>query len=137
MLRRPKRLQIAALFHRGEGDKREFLLITSRDTARWVIPKGWPIRGLNAYETALQEAWDKAGVKDSVANENPVGSYTYQKRTTNGFAIPVEALVYFVAVNEVSKEYPEASEREGKWVSAKTAAQLVDETALQSIFRDQ
>ena len=46
MLQRPKRLQMAALCHRGSGVNREYLLVTSRDTGRWVIPKGWPIRGL-------------------------------------------------------------------------------------------
>ena len=137
MLQRPKQLQIAALCHRGEGDNREFLLITSRDTARWIIPKGWPIRGLKANETALQEAWEEAGVKESVANEDPVGTYCYQKRKANGFAVPVQTLVYSVAVNDVSEDYPEASERERRWVSAETAAQLVNEAELKSLFRDQ
>lgn len=74
-------------------------------------------------------------MKDSVANESPVGSYSYQKRKANGFAIPVEVLVSSVAVNEVSEEYPEASERKRKWASAETAAQLVGENELKSIFR--
>ena len=137
LLRRPKSLQIAALCHRGEGERRQYLLVTSRDTGRWIIPKGWPIRGLAANETALQEAWEEAGVKEGRPSDAPVGTYTYQKRKNNGFAIPVETLVYSVSVEDMSDDYPEAQERDRKWVSAETAAQLVNETELKSIFRTQ
>jgi 8-oxo-dGTP pyrophosphatase MutT (NUDIX family) len=130
-------LQMAALCHRGEGDGREYLLVTSRDTARWIIPKGWPIRGLNSCETAQREAWEEAGVKTCTATQTPIGTYTYQKRRANGYAVPVETLVYSVAVNEMAQEFPEAHERERKWVSAEAAAELVNETELKSIFRAQ
>lgn len=137
LLRRPKRLQMAALCHRGEGDSKEYLLVTSRDTARWIIPKGWPIRGLTSNETALREAWEEAGVRNSVATDDPIGTYTYQKKRNNGLEVPVEALVYSVAVNDLSEDFPEAHERERKWVSADTAAELVAEDELKSIFRAQ
>ncbi len=135
MVRRPKMLQMAALCHRGEGEHREFLLVTSRNTARWIIPKGWPIRGLKSNETAQQEAWEEAGVKDSVVTETPVGTYTYEKERANGFSVPVETLVYSVAVEKLSEEFPEAHERKRKWVSADRAAELVNEPELKSIFR--
>lgn len=137
MLQRPKRLQLAALCHRGEGDKKEYLLVTSRDTARWIIPKGWPIRGLKSSETALREAWEEAGVKNSPVTSAPIGTYTYQKKRANGFEVPVETLVYSVEVNDLAHDFPEAHERERKWVSADTAAELVNETQLKSIFRQQ
>jgi hypothetical protein len=62
-LRRPKRLQVAALCYKqaNDTDDKEILLVTSRDTGRWIIPKGWPIDGKNASEAALQEAWEEAG----------------------------------------------------------------------------
>ncbi|WP_246455558.1 NUDIX hydrolase [Sulfitobacter aestuariivivens] len=128
---------MAALCHRGEGADREFLLVTSRDTARWIIPKGWPIRGLNSRETALREAWEEAGVKSRKITDRPVGSYTYQKRQTGGMEVPVETQVYSVAVDEVLAEFPEAHERKRKWVDAETAAELVNETELKAIFRNQ
>ncbi|MEX0281919.1 MAG: NUDIX hydrolase [Arenibacterium sp.] len=90
MLQRPKRLQVAALCHRGEGGKREYLLITSRDTRRWIIPKGWPVRGLDSHEAALKEAWEEAGVKTGNANRRPEGSYTYQKRQETGWSSPLK-----------------------------------------------
>ncbi|WP_246139560.1 NUDIX hydrolase [Phaeobacter marinintestinus] len=128
---------MAALCHRGEGDGREYLLVTSRGTARWIIPKGWPIRGLKANETALREAWEEAGVKKGKATRDPVGTYTYQKRQDSGWEFPVETLVYSVAVNDLSDDFPEAHERTRRWVKADTAAELVNEPELKSIFRSQ
>ena len=137
MLQRPKRLQVAALCHRGEGEGKEYLLVTSRETARWIIPKGWPIRGLSLNESALVEAWEEAGVRTGDAASEPIGAYSYQKRQDAGWEIPVKTLVYSVAVKDLSEEFPEAEQRERKWVDAKAAAELVDETELKSILRKQ
>jgi 8-oxo-dGTP pyrophosphatase MutT (NUDIX family) len=137
LLQRPKRLQVAALCHRGEGDSKEYLLITSRDTGRWIIPKGWPIRGLKSNETALREAWEEAGVRNSTAANDPVGTFTYQKRQSSGWEIPVKTLVYSVAVEDLSEDFPEAHERSRKWVAADDAAEMVNEVELKSIFRAQ
>jgi len=135
MLQRPKKLQVAALCHRGDGDAREYLLVTSRDTGRWIIPKGWPIRGLKSNEAALQEAWEEAGVRNSRATAEPVGIYTYNKRQSTGLEIPVETLVYAVEVEDLSEKFPEAHQRTRKWVKADEAAEMVNEAELKSIFR--
>ena len=137
VLQRPKRLQVAALCHRQRSGAREFLLVTSRDTKRWIIPKGWPIRGLESHETALREAWEEAGVKAGNANKCPEGTYTYQKRLETGWSFPVETIVYSVSVNELSEDYPEAGDRTRKWVSAEAAADMVDEPELKRIFGSQ
>lgn len=137
MLQRPKRLQVAALCHKGIGDDRRFLLVTSRETKRWIIPKGWPIRGLKSNEAALQEAWEEAGVQHGSVSAGPIGTYTYQKRQSTGWAYPVETLVYSVAVVDLADTYPEVDERTRKWVTAQAAAGMVDEPELQQIFRDQ
>jgi len=137
MLQRPKALQLAALCHRGHGDAREYLLITSRETKRWIIPKGWPIRGLKSNETALQEAWEEAGVREGKVSAHPIGSYTYQKRQDTGWAYPIETLVYAVAVTDMAQTYPEKAERTRTWVTAEAAADMVDEEELQLIFASQ
>lgn len=137
LLQRPKMLQVAALCHRGIGKNKEYLLVTSRDTGRWIIPKGWPIRGLNSSEAALQEAWEEAGVRNSKATQEPVGKYTYRKRKSSGLEVPVETLVYSVAVKELSEDYPEAHQRTRKWVKADAAIEMVNEVELKSIFRNQ
>lgn len=137
LLQRPKRLQVAALCHRGDGAQREFLLVTSRDTGRWIIPKGWPIRGLKSNEAALQEAWEEAGVRNSHATAEPIGSYTYHKRQSTGLEFPVQTLVYSVAVEDLSEDFPERHQRTRKWVKASDAAEMVNEPQLKTIFRNQ
>lgn len=137
LLQRPKKLQVAALCHKGEGARKRYLLITSRDTGRWIIPKGWPIRGLKSSETALQEAWEEAGVRNSRASAAPVGRYAYAKRQDSGLEVPVETLVYSVAVQDLANDFPEAHERTRKWVTAQDAAAMVDEPELQAIFQSQ
>lgn len=111
--------------------------MTSRDTGRWIIPKGWPIRGLKSNEAALQEAWEEAGVLNSKATSQPVGTYTYQKRKSSGLEIPVETLVYSVEVEALSEDFPEAHERKRKWVNADAAIEMVNEAELKTIFRSQ
>lgn len=112
----------------------EVLLVTSRDTGRWIIPKGWPISGLKTSEAALQEAWEEAGVRNSTAQMDPIGTYTYDKVMRAGLPVPVETLVFPVDVQELSSEFPEASQRERQWVSPERAADLVKEGELKDIL---
>lgn len=135
LFRRPKGLQVAALCTRGVGDDKQVLLVTSRGTGRWIIPKGWPIRGLASSQAALQEAWEEAGVKDATAGTDPIGSYAYDKTMGSGLPMPVETLVYPVAVTCLENDFPEAGQRQRRWVSPREAANLVDEPELKSILR--
>lgn len=135
MISRPRRLQVAALCCR-EGDKgTKVLLITSRDTGRWILPKGWPIDGLTAPDAALQEAWEEAGVKKARIRRKPVGSYEYDKRLEGGVPVPVDVKVYRVDVDKLADTYPEADERRRRWVSPQEAAELVDEDSLKTLLR--
>ena len=134
MFFRPKGLQVAALCTRGEGDKKEVLLVTSRGTGRWIIPKGWPIRGLASSQSALQEAWEEAGVKGATAKSDPIGTYGYDKTMGSGLPVPIETLVYSVSVNELENDFPEAGQRKRRWVSPSEAANLVDEPELKTIL---
>ncbi|OSP55791.1 NUDIX hydrolase [Pseudoruegeria sp. SK021] len=136
LVQRPKKLQVAALCYRGDGADREYLLISSRDTGRWVIPKGWPIRGLELNETALQEAWEEAGVQNSTASTDPIGAFSYSKRQPSGWSIPVRIQVFSVRVHDLADEFPEAHERTRIWVKAKDAAKMVQEVDLKAIFLD-
>ncbi len=134
MFRRPKRLQVAALCTRGTGDDKQVLLVTSRGTGRWIIPKGWPIRGLGSSQAALQEAWEEAGVKGTGSSNTPVGSYDYEKTLNSGLPVMVETLVYPVDVSTLASEFPEAGQRERRWTSPKEAANMVDEPELKSLL---
>lgn len=130
-----KKLQMAALCHLGQGASTRYLLVTSRDTGRWIIPKGWPIPGLTSSETALQEAWEEAGVRSNSASITPIGRYWYDKRLTSGADRQVETLVYSVTVRDLANDFPEMLQRTRKWVTAQDAAEMVNEPDLQSIFR--
>ncbi|MEZ5675170.1 8-oxo-dGTP pyrophosphatase MutT, NUDIX family [Thalassovita litoralis] len=132
---RPRLLQVAALCLRGTGDDVQVLMITSRGTGRWIIPKGWPIENKTSHEAALTEAWEEAGVKKAKADPIPFGSYTYDKILDSGAPAPVEVQVYLVQVEKLMDSYPEVKERRRKWMSPERAAELVAEPKLKDILR--
>lgn len=132
--RQPKRQQVAALCYKQTDEGLKVLLITSRGTGRWIVPKGWPVKGKNGPDSALQEAWEEAGVSRADIEEEPVGFYDYAKDLNNGQSIPVEAQVYMTRVRELKSNYPEVEERERRWFPPKEAAKLVDEPDLKAIL---
>ena len=134
VLERPPHLQVGALCYRGQGDARRVLLVTSRDTGRWIIPKGWPIDGLNGPETALREAWEEAGVRATEVQKDPVGDYSYDKRVDDGTALPVITSVYRIEVTGLADVFPESDQRKRCWVSPKVAAERVQEPELRDLL---
>jgi 8-oxo-dGTP pyrophosphatase MutT (NUDIX family) len=128
--------QYAALPWRKAADGRiEVMLITSRETRRWVIAKGWPITGLNPGDSAAQEALEEAGVTGEVWSE-PVGAYDYEKRLKNGDLQPVEVEVFPLSVRKELDAWPEKGQRERRWFAAAEAADLVAEPRLSELIRD-
>ncbi len=134
MLKRPDRVQFAALCYDVEGPHRKVLLITSRDTGRWIIPKGWPMDGKDSAGAALTEAWEEAGVRVGIPADEPVGSYSYEKGLKGDWSIPVTTMVYPVRVVSLEEDYPEAHQRSRKWVTPQEAATMVDEPELRDIL---
>jgi 8-oxo-dGTP pyrophosphatase MutT (NUDIX family) len=129
------RMQIAALCYRVVKKKVQVLVISSRGTGRWIVPKGWPMDGKTPADAALQEAWEEAGVIGKVVSA-PLGLYSYQKVQDAAPDFPCIAVVYAVKVKSLAKEFPEAGERRIRWVGRKKAARLVDEPELSRILRD-
>lgn len=136
LIRRPERFQVGALCHRQGPGGLEILLVTSRDTGRWVLPKGWPIAGMDAAGSAVQEAWEEAGVIPGTVAREAIGSYGYDKRMRGGVPVPCETLVFPVAVKRLADEFPEAEERRRAWMHPEEAAESVDEPELQALLRD-
>ena len=129
--------QVAGLcFRRSAGGKREVLLITSRDTGRWIIPKGWTMSGMSNAAAACEEAWEEAGVVDAAVKSRPLGAYHYPKVLDDGSIRPCRVEVFRIRVGKLAKSYPEARERKRIWVSPGKAAKLVDEPELKAILRD-
>ncbi|MBW8284149.1 MAG: NUDIX hydrolase [Rhizobium sp.] len=135
MLRRPPRQQYAALCFRKRKKQSvlEVLLVTSRDTGRWVIPKGWPMRGKKSHLVAEREAYEEAGVKGNVSRE-PIGYYTYHKGMNDGLKVACRVQVHALEVKELLKDFPEKGTRRLEWVSCEEAAARVQEPELKVLF---
>ena len=110
------------------------MLITSRETRRWVIPKGWPHKGKAPHHSAAREAFEEAGVVGAVARR-PVGSFAYRKRLRSGRVVVCEVQVFPLKVREQTKQWPERREREIKWLSIRKAVERVREPQLRTIIR--
>ena len=122
-----KRVQYAALPYRSSGTSRtEVMLVTSRGTRRWIIPKGWPQKGKSPHHSAAREAFEEG---------RSVGSFPYEKRLKNGGVVVCEVHVYPLRVQRQRKQWPERRQREVKWLSVKEAAKAVREPMLSTIIR--
>ncbi|MBB4104237.1 NUDIX hydrolase [Allorhizobium borbori] len=135
MVQRPPRQQYGAICYRmTTSGVPEVLLLTSRDTGRWVIPKGWPMASKPSHEVAAQEAFEEAGVRGT-ANAEPAGSYLYTKVLDNGLRIPCRVQVHALKVEEMLDDFPEKDCRHLEWVSFDEAAKRVRESELKSLLR--
>jgi 8-oxo-dGTP pyrophosphatase MutT (NUDIX family) len=134
LAKRPDFVQTAALCLREGKSGREVLLVSSLQTRRWILPKGWPMEGRTLAGAALQEAWEEAGVVGRV-NEPPVGHYTYEKVLKGGLPVSCRVEVFKVEVADLAREYPEHSKRKRKWVTTTEAAELVVEPELKTLLR--
>ncbi len=135
MLGRPAALQVAALCYRERDGNTEVLLISSRDTGRWIIPKGWPMDGLDAAEAAAQEAWEEAGVRPKSKSVQSIGSFEYVKRLNSGTPLPCTTLVFPFEVQELANDFPEKGERSRQWLAPAKAAEIVSDAGLAKILR--
>lgn len=135
MFRRPPRQQYAALCYRlkEKNGALEVLLLTSRDTGRWVIPKGWPMDGKTSYEVAAREAYEEAGVRGTVESVT-IGCYHYPKVLKNGLKVTCKVQVYVLEVSTIAKSFKEKGERKFDWVSCDEAARRVNEPELRDLF---
>lgn len=131
--KRDVRTQFGALCYRLHEGRVQILLITSRGTGRWIIPKGWPMSGETPAGAAATEAYEEAGVEGRLSNV-VIGIYSYQKGMGGGDNLPCVVAVFPLKVKRLLKTYPEAGERKRKWVSLKKAAQMVDEPELAHII---
>jgi 8-oxo-dGTP pyrophosphatase MutT (NUDIX family) len=130
-----RRIQYAALPYRLKaGSGLEILLVTSRGTRRWIIPKGWPKSGLAPHETAMEEAFEEAGVIGKVSKK-PIGSYSYQKAFSKRDAAKCRVQVFPMQVARQHKTWPECRERRAEWYSPAAAARAVTEVRLRRLIQ--
>jgi 8-oxo-dGTP pyrophosphatase MutT (NUDIX family) len=130
----PARLQVAALpWRRNEGGI-EILLVTTRDTGRWVLPKGWPERREELFHAAAREAMEEAGVKGLVSKV-AIGRYFYLKATSAGDT-PCEVSVFPLEVMHLADRWKEDRERTRTWMSGADASRVVREPKLRELILD-
>ena len=123
------RRQVAALPLRlAKNGAIEILLVTSRDTGRWIIPKGWTSKRIKDCKAAAREAREEAGVKGKIFRE-AIGTYRYIKRELGNGAL-IEVRVFLLKVSKRCKRWPEKRERRRAWFDIEEAASRVSDPEL-------
>ncbi|NES99180.1 MAG: NUDIX hydrolase [Sphaerospermopsis sp. SIO1G2] len=121
--------QSGVIPYRIQDGKIQVLLISTRKSQRWVIPKGGICKGMTPPDSAAKEAWEEAGVIGQVKTEK-IGAYKYRKQgnvyRVNLFWLPVE---------KVLEDWPEAGERSRIWLDIHHAAMIVQENSLKKILQ--
>lgn len=125
----PCHLQVAALPWRKSTSGLEIMLITSRGTGRWVLPKGWPEQDETFYNAAAREAGEEAGVSGVIAPQE-VGRYVYGKLLSSGEEVRCEVLVFPFEVDGLAEKWKERRQRKRKWVTPSEAARMLNEPDL-------
>jgi 8-oxo-dGTP pyrophosphatase MutT (NUDIX family) len=129
------RRQVAALpFRLDAQGSPEVLIITSRETGRFVLPKGWPVKGLSDPQAAAKEAREEAGLKGKIGRK-PIGNYQYWKRLPDHFRL-IKVDVYLLEVSRQLETWREKQSRRTAWLSPESAALLVDEPKLISLIQN-
>jgi 8-oxo-dGTP pyrophosphatase MutT (NUDIX family) len=124
--------QCAALPFRQADGETQVMLVTSRETRRWVLPKGWTEKCGGAKQ-AEREAYEEAGIRGRITAE-PIGAYAYPKRLPDGATLTLEVDVFPLAVDELLDDWPEKSQRERRWFSLPQAAMAVEEGGLVTLM---
>ena len=112
----------------------EVLLVTSRETRRWVIPKGWLVQKLAPHESAAHEAMEEAGLIGRIRKRS-IGSYGYRKRLGDGSIVSCQVMVFALDVKKQLPSWPEKDQRQTRWFKTEAAAKAVKEPELRAIIR--
>ncbi|WP_425053399.1 NUDIX hydrolase [Psychromarinibacter sp. S121] len=127
--------QIAALPLRySSKGELQVLMVTSRETGRWVMPKGWTMDGKKPWAAAEIEALEEAGAKGRISRQS-IGSYHYDKVMDDGSVVHCRVRVYPMIVQKLKRDWKERKERKRRWFSAKSAAKSVHEPELAELLR--
>jgi 8-oxo-dGTP pyrophosphatase MutT (NUDIX family) len=121
--------QYAALAVMGSGEDPQVLLVTSRGTGRWIIPKGHPEKGMKPSAVARLEALEEGGVGGTIS-ETPLGRYRSTKRGGSGKLLPCEVVVFQLRVSEHLSNWKEEQQRRRLWVPLAQAEKMVDDGEL-------
>jgi len=130
--------QVAALCWRHSPKRNsqiEILLITSLNSKRWILPKGWSEAELSAADNAAREAFEEAGVMGKVETK-PIGTYHYLKAKKDGGGVPCSVEVFALEVTKQLDDWPERDARELAWMPVDHAMMQVSEPGVRQILKD-
>lgn len=130
---RPSRQQFAALPITVRDGETMVMLVTSRETHRWILPKGWAEPNLAPHELAAKEAFEEAGLIGAISPE-PIGRYSYDKRLPGGRFVPCEVGVFPMQVERQLDSLPEQEQRKTGWFTLPQAAMAVEEGGLVTLL---
>ncbi len=127
--------QIAALPMRWKKDGTfQVLMVTSRETKRWIMPKGWTMDGKKPWTAAEIEALEEAGAIGYIGTE-VLGTYSYRKKLADGSFLKCEVDVYPMVVEKLKSNWKERHQRKRRWFSPKGAAKRVNEAKLSKLLK--
>lgn len=128
------RLQVAALpYRRDDKGMIEVMLVTTRGTGQWMVPKGWPIPGKSHPEAAAQEAYEEAGVRGR-ADATEVGRFEHEKTRFPAPSIDCIVAVFPMKVEQELTRWPERGQRTRRWFSIEEAKAAVQSPELAGII---
>jgi 8-oxo-dGTP pyrophosphatase MutT (NUDIX family) len=128
--------QFAALPYRADADGGyQVMLVTSRETGRWVVPKGWPMKGKKPARVAEIEAAQEAGIRGKIGRK-PLGAFPYTKRMPDGEERLIHVTLYPLLVTDERPSWREDRERQRSWFSQEEASGQVEEGQLAQLILD-
>jgi 8-oxo-dGTP pyrophosphatase MutT (NUDIX family) len=111
----------------------EILIVTTRQSRRWIVPKGWPIKRLTPSKSAAREAFEEAGVRGKIG-ARAIGSFTYKKTAGQTADYPdYEVKIFPLLVRRQSATWPEHGQRVVQWVDPEKAISLIREPKMKAI----
>ena len=128
-------VQVAAIpVRRSDDGGLQVMLVTTRETRRWVVPKGWPWVDIPDHEAAAREAWEEAGIRGAIQDQ-ACGTFVYDKRRQGNVVVPVRVVAYLMEVAEEEEDWPEREERTRAWFSLDDAVDAVGDCDLKALLR--
>jgi 8-oxo-dGTP pyrophosphatase MutT (NUDIX family) len=125
MPKRGKSVRQAAVIAIRDG---RICLITSSSGKRWLVPKGNLEPGAKLQQTALQEAWEEAGLVGTL-KADPVGKYEFKK-----LGRVHQVVVFRMNVKHAKRDWPERKRRRRQWLRPRDALSLIEHAKLRKIL---
>jgi 8-oxo-dGTP pyrophosphatase MutT (NUDIX family) len=130
--RPPVVMQYGALPYRVTASgSLELLLVTTRQSNRWIVPKGHRIKGLTPAQCAAREAFEEAGVRGAV-EKKPIGAFRFVKTVDDALGVMCEVRIFPLKVKRELPNWPEAPERTPRWFEPSAALAVVNDSGLRT-----